>query len=214
MSKPGSSGKKRYPHPRNGASWKGLSIGLLGGSFNPPHQGHLAISVYAMKALNLDRVWWLVSPQNPVKAAHDMAPLETRLRKAQEMLKGQPRMLATGIERELGTVYTAHTLKKLKKRFPRARFVWLMGADNMRQIPRWRQWTAIFGQVPVAVLRRPGYVVGLNLGKAANRYASSSLPARAGHKLAKMPPPCWTVLNNPLSPESSTEIRRNAQKLP
>lgn len=161
-----------------------------------------------MKALRLDRVWWLVSPQNPIKTTEGMAPLQTRLHTARDILRDHPRMLATDIERELGTVYTADTLRLLKKRFPRTRFVWLMGADNMRQIPCWRRWTDIFALVSVAVLRRPGYVVGPNLGKAARRFASRSLPARAGRRLTVAAPPCWTVLDNPLNPQSSTEIRR------
>lgn len=161
-----------------------------------------------MRALGLDRVWWLVSPQNPIKPAHGMAPLETRLQAARDMLRHQPRMIATDIERELGTAYTVDTLRLLRQRFPGARFVWLMGADNMRQIPRWRRWPDIFRQVPVAILRRPGYVVGPNLGKAAQRFASSALPARAGRLLAASASPRWTVLDNPLNPQSSTEIRK------
>ncbi|MER2519892.1 MAG: nicotinate-nucleotide adenylyltransferase [Bdellovibrionales bacterium] len=207
----GHRGIKRHPRARDGASWEGLSIGLLGGSFNPAHEGHLGISLFAMKALDLDRVWWLVSPQNPIKPLQGMAPLATRLCEAQHMVRAQPNIVATDIEREMGTKYTVDTLKQLKKRFPRARFVWLMGADNMRQIPLWRQWPAIFGQVPLAILRRPGYVVGHNLGKAAQRFASASIPARQGRLLALQNPPRWTVLDNRLNPQSSTRIREKAQ---
>ena len=131
-----------------------LKIGLLGGSFNPAHDGHLAMSLYALKRLGLDQIWWLVSPQNPLKSAAEMIPLARRMEQSMR-LAAHPRLIVTSIESALGTRYTADTLRVLKKRFPRTRFVWLMGADNLRQIPCWKDWQDIFHAVPVAVFRRP-----------------------------------------------------------
>lgn len=130
--------------------------GLLGGSFNPAHGAHRAVSLFAADALGLDEVWWLVSPGNPLKPKHGMAPLAARVRSAQAMARRAP-IRVTAIERELGTRYTADTLRALKRRFPRRRFVWLMGADNLAQFHRWKNWRQIAREMPIAVIARPGY---------------------------------------------------------
>jgi nicotinate-nucleotide adenylyltransferase len=130
--------------------------GLLGGSFNPAHEAHRAISLFAADALGLDEVWWLVSPGNPLKPKHAMAQLEARVHSARAMARRAP-IRVTAIERELGTRYTIDTLRALKRRFPRRRFVWLMGADNLAQFHRWKDWREIAAEMPIAVIARPGY---------------------------------------------------------
>src|SRR5262249_22048457 len=133
----------------------GLRIGLLGGSFNPAHEGHLYASIVALKQLQLDYVWWLVSPQNPLKETASMADFSARLAAARPFTT-HPRIVVSGIESALGTRFTVDTLAALKRRFPQLHFVWLMGSDNLIQLPRWRAWRRIFESVPVAVVARPG----------------------------------------------------------
>ena len=134
----------------------GPPTGLLGGSFNPAHRGHRRISLFAQAALGLGEVWWLVSPGNPLKAKREMAPLAARMASAMAMARGAP-IRVTAIERELGTRYTVDTLRKLQARYPRRRFVWLMGADNLAQFHHWKDWRAIARTMPIAVIARPGY---------------------------------------------------------
>ncbi|WP_420139751.1 nicotinate-nucleotide adenylyltransferase [Sphingomonas sp.] len=134
-----------------------IPTGILGGSFNPAHSGHRRISLHAMEALGLDALWWLVSPGNPLKEGKsDMAPLAVRLASANRMARGT-RIVPTTIEAQLGTRYTADTLRKLVKRYPHRRFIWLMGADNLAQFHRWRDWRTIARTMPIAVIARPGY---------------------------------------------------------
>ena len=133
-----------------------ITTGLLGGSFNPAHGGHRAISLNAIEALDLDELWWLVSPGNPLKPAKGMAPLPARLASAQRMARRSP-IRVTAIEAELGTRYTVDTLKKLVRRYPSRRFIWIMGADNLAQLPRWRDWRGVARLMPIAVIARPGY---------------------------------------------------------
>lgn len=199
------------PHLRNGAAFSGMTIGLLGGSFNPAHSGHLAMSLYALKHLRLDQVWWLVSPQNPLKPAAGMAPLDRRMDYASR-LAAHPRLVVTAIETELGTRYTADTLRALMRRFPGVRFVWLMGADNLRQIPRWQAWQDIFRSVPVAVFRRPGYPAGRGLGKAAIRFGKAWQEPVKGKIIAykaRKRLPAWIILDNKLNYTSATKIRKD-----
>ena len=185
----------------------GTRIGLLGGSFNPAHDGHIEISLSALEKLGLASVWWLVSPQNPLKLTQGMAPLSERLINAQQTAK-ELRIVVTDIETELGTRYTADTLMALQRRFPRARFVWLMGADNLLQMHRWRQWSRIFHTVPVAVFARPTYSLRAEKAKAAQRFAGYRLPIFRALRLAEKRPPAWVFFKRPLNPLSATEIRR------
>ena len=185
----------------------GTRIGLLGGSFNPAHDGHIEISLSALEKLGLASVWWLVSPQNPLKLTEGMAPLSERLTNAQQTAK-ESRIVVTDIETELGTRYTADTLIALQRRFPRARFVWLMGADNLLQMHRWRQWSRIFHTVPVAVFARPTYSLRAEKAKAAQRFAGYRLPIFRALRLAEKRPPAWVFFKRPLNPLSATEIRR------
>ncbi len=150
----------------------GLRIGLLGGSFNPAHEGHLYVGEAARKRLGLDYVWWLVAPQNPLKPISDMAPLEDRLAGARGLAACQPRLIVTDLERTLGSRYTIDTLKALTRRFPQVHFVWLMGSDNLVQFHRWRRWEAIAALMPLAVVIRPGSVLAPLYAKAMQRFAS------------------------------------------
>ncbi|MDD3445662.1 MAG: nicotinate-nucleotide adenylyltransferase [Zavarzinia sp.] len=185
----------------------GLTIGLFGGSFNPAHDGHLDLSLSALRQLGLDQVWWLVSPQNPLKSPTEMAGLADRLASARGVIAEHPRLLATDLETRLGTVYTAETIRRLRRRFPRLRFVWLMGADNLATIHRWRDWQRIFADVPVAVFDRPTYSLAALGGPAAHRFAACrrSGPARRSLKTARTP--AWGFVTMKLNPASATAIR-------
>jgi nicotinate (nicotinamide) nucleotide adenylyltransferase/ribosome silencing factor RsfS/YbeB/iojap len=185
----------------------GRRIGLLGGSFNPAHGGHLHISRLALQRLGLDEIWWLISPQNPLKPPAGMAPFAERLAQAREVAAEDRRITVTGIEAELGSTYTADTLKVLRRRFPRARFVWLMGGDNLAQFPYWKQWQEIFRTVPIAVFARPGTELKALAGPAAHRFARARLPVTAARRLALMPPPAWVFFHTRLDPRSATRIR-------
>ena len=185
---------------------KGMVIGLLGGSFNPAHGGHRAISLFARQALALDEVWWLVSPGNPLKpdAPADMA----RRIAAGEAIMRHPRVKVTDLEARIGTRYTAATLTELARRYPGVRFVWLMGADNLRGFHRWERWDEIMRMVPVGVLARPGEQLRAGLSPAARRFARWRLPAAQAAGLASHRPPCWTLLSGRMLDLSSSDLRR------
>lgn len=183
-------------------------MGLLGGSFNPAHAGHLHIARLALQRLRLDQVWLLVSPGNPLKEAAGMAPLPDRLASAARIADGR-RIVATGIEARLHTRYTFDTLRALRRRFPRVRFVWLMGADNLVQLPRWQHWEDIARTVPFAVMPRPSYNQRALAGQAAHRLRPALLPARAAPALASRPAPAWTFLPARQNPLSATALRAN-----
>lgn len=194
------------PAPGRGQMWRGLRIGLLGGSFNPAHAGHRAISLHALKALRLDQVWWLVSPQNPLKSRQGMAALPERLTGARQTA-AHPRIVATALESQLGTRYTAQTLRALILAFPRTRFVWLMGADNLAQIRHWKNWPQIFLRTPIAVFNRSPYCRQGLQGLAALRFRRFRIPVRAAAGLARRTPPGWVFFPAPLHPASATALR-------
>ena len=187
----------------------GRRIGLLGGSFNPAHEGHVHISGLALEYLALDEVWWLVSPQNPLKPEDGMAPFAERLAGARNIAAAADgrRFRATGIEARFGTRYTIDTLRMLKLRWPRAHFVWLMGADNLIEIPKWRNWAEIFEILPVAVFDRPSYASRALAGKAARRFKGGRLDEEQAPRLAGIKPPAWVFLHASLNPASATRIR-------
>ncbi len=189
-------------------------IGLLGGSFNPAHGGHLHLSLIALKRLDLDAVWWLVSPQNPLKPAVGMAPFEDRLEQARQVAAGHRRILVSDFEGGLASTYTADTLKALRRRFPRHRFVWLMGADNLAQLRRWQRWTEIFETVAIAVLDRPAHSLKALSGLAARRYARRRVRPAAARRLAEMTPPAWVFFHARLDPSSATRIRSGQNQQP
>lgn len=182
----------------------GEVIGLLGGSFDPAHEGHRRITRTALARFGLDRVWWLVSPGNPLKAKGP-APMAVRLAQARKVMD-DPRVTITDIEARLGTRYTAQTLRALQKRYPDVRFVWLMGADNLQQLPRWRDWRGIMASVPVGVLARPGHGTA-GLSRVAWQYRAARLPAAQSQALGRAEAPAWCLVNLPLSHASSSAIR-------
>jgi len=184
-----------------------LRVGLLGGSFNPAHAGHRYIALQALRRLGLDQVWLLVSPQNPLKSPAETPPLLWRIESARAMAGRHPGLRVTGLEARLGTRYTADTLAGLIRRFPRIRFVWLMGGDNLLQIDRWARWTEIFRSVPVAILARGPYSQRTLAAKAARRFASFRFAAAAARGLAEARPPAWTYLPIRRHPASSTAVR-------
>jgi nicotinate (nicotinamide) nucleotide adenylyltransferase/ribosome silencing factor RsfS/YbeB/iojap len=210
---PGAPGSRQHAGQRSavGHPTTGLTadrrIGLLGGSFNPAHGGHIHISRLALQRLGLDEIWWLVSPQNPLKPVVGMAPFAERLAQAREVAAEERRVTVTGIEAGLGSTYTADTLKALRRRFPRARFVWLMGGDNLVQLPYWKRWQEIFRTVPIAVFARPEAGLKPLAGRAAGRFARSRLPVAAARRLALTPPPAWVFFHTRLDPRSATRIR-------
>jgi nicotinate-nucleotide adenylyltransferase len=181
-------------------------IGLLGGSFNPAHEGHRHVSREALKRLGLDQVWWLVAPQNPLKPEAGMAAFARRLDLARAAAR-DPRIRVLDIEARLGTRYTVDTVRALMARFPRVRFVWLMGADNLRQVRHWRRWRQIFARIPVAVLDRPGYAARALSELPARALRRHRLPAAAAPRLAETAPPAWIFLPIRLDPRSATAIR-------
>ena len=185
----------------------GRRIGLLGGSFNPAHGGHLHISREALKRLDLDEVWWLVSPQNPLKPIVGMAPLAERLEQATDVARADRRIRVTDIEARLGTTYTADTLKQLRRRFPRARFVWLMGGDNLVQFPYWQCWQQIFRTVPIAIFARPSSSLKALAGAAAKRFARARVAENSARRLPDLDPPAWVFFHTRLDPRSATGIR-------
>lgn len=191
--------------------WSGRSVGLLGGSFNPAHEGHRHISLQALKRLGLDAVWWLVSPQNPLKPAKGMAPCKTRLEQAAKTAR-HPKISVTDIERELGTAYTADTLKKLKQLHPSTRFIWLMGGDNLRQIHLWNDWQDIFALVPVCVVDRPPADSIVRASPALERFRPFLVDQSAAPTLKTRRLPAWTILHAPLNPLSASLIRKEKRK--
>jgi nicotinate-nucleotide adenylyltransferase len=181
-------------------------VGLLGGSFNPAHAGHRHISLIALKRLRLDEIWWLVSPQNPLKRTRGMAPFAERLAGARAVAQ-HPRIRVTGIEADLGTTYTAETLARLARRLPHLRFIWLMGADNLAQVHQWKDWQQIFHTVAVAVFARPSYCLRALASTAAHRFARNRVPESASGTVRRRSAPAWVFLVGPLSPLSATAIR-------
>lgn len=185
----------------------GRITGLLGGSFNPAHGAHRAVTLFAMDALRLDEAWWLVSPGNPLKPVAGMAPLSARVRSAREWARRAP-IRVTAIERELGTVYTIDTVRALKRRFPRRRFVWLMGADNLAQFHLWKDWRAIAGEMPIAVIARPGYDGAALASPAMAWLRPFRLAAAEFRNREEWSAPALIELRFDPDPRSATELRR------
>ena len=183
----------------------GQVVGLFGGSFDPPHAGHVHLTCEALKRFGLDRVWWLVSPGNPLKS-RGPAALGQRMAAARVLMQ-HPRVCVTDLEAQLGTRYTAQTLARLRRLYPRVRFVWLMGADNLAQLHRWQDWQDIAGAVPLGVIARPGKRLGARRSRAAVVLRKSRLKGRKAKALGHAAPPAWAFVNVPLHPASSSEIR-------
>lgn len=184
----------------------GMRIGLFGGSFNPAHAGHRLATLTAMKRLRLDRVWWLVTPGNPLKDNAKLPPVEERVAAAQAVAR-HPRIVATGFEDALGARFTHDTIAHLARRAPGVAFVWIMGADSLETFHMWERWRAIAATVPIAVVDRPGATLSAIRARAAARMAGRRVPEAAAAELAGSPPPAWTFLHGPRSPLSSTALR-------
>jgi nicotinate-nucleotide adenylyltransferase len=191
----------------------GMRVGLFGGSFNPAHEGHAHVAETARDRLNLDRVIWLVSPQNPLKSSAETADLAARMAGARRLARG-PAMIVSDAETRLGSQYTIDIVRSLKARFPGVHFVWIMGADSLATFHRWRGWTEIMREVPVVVVSRPWISLKSRFSPAARRFARfRRAPARAA-SLPGSTPPAWVYLVGPLNFQSSTVLRaRQARSL-
>ena len=184
----------------------GMRIGLLGGSFNPPHEGHLLITRLALTRLALDRVWWLVTPGNPLKSRIDLAALHARVEAARRLAAG-PRVCVTDIETHIGARFTYDTLAWLTRRAPNVRFAWIMGADNLIQFHLWRHWRAIADLTPIAVVDRPGSTLRAMSSRAAIALGPWRVEEVKAARFADLPPPALLYLHGPRSDLSSSQLR-------
>ena len=183
----------------------GSTIGLLGGSFDPPHEGHVHITKQAMKAFNLSKIWWLVSPSNPLK---ERKPQEISKRyEASRKIMQHPAVTITDIENRLGSQFTAETIHMLQRIYPGVKFVWLMGADNLVNFHKWDKWNWIVKNVPIGVLARPGEQIKAGLSPTATRYRRYRIPSEEAFGLSILTPPVWTLLIGPMRDISSTDLR-------
>lgn len=187
-------------------AYAGQRIGLMGGTFNPPHEGHAVCAVTALRRLDLDQLWWMVTPGNPLKSGEGLPSLEQRMA-ASRRLVSDPRIKVTGFEAALGSPYTFATVRYLSGRLPGVRLVWVMGADNLATFHRWQRWRDITDLVPIAVVDRPGWRLKALASPAAARLASFRIPEGEAALLPGMQPPAWTFLSTRLSEASSTAIR-------
>lgn len=185
----------------------GQRIGLMGGSFNPPHEGHLVAAKAALDRLALDQLWWIVTPGNPLKEHGELKPLAERMAAVRRLAR-DPRMKVTGFELPLGSPFTAVTLAFLGRRYPSVKFVWVMGADNLATFHRWQNWRGIAAEMPMAVVDRPGWRLKALASPAAQALSRRRIPEARSAALTGLKPPAWTFLTIRLVPQSSTAIRR------
>jgi len=181
-------------------------IGLMGGTFNPPHEGHVICAETALRRLRLDALWWIVTPGNPLKSASGLPSLERRMAASRALISDRA-IRVTGFEAELGSPYTYATVRYLRRRFPRARFVWVMGADNLATFDRWQHWREITRLAPIAVVDRPGWHLKALASPAARALSRRRLPESAAALLPFCKPPAWVLLGTRLSEASSTALR-------
>jgi nicotinate-nucleotide adenylyltransferase len=186
---------------------RGMRIGLYGGSFNPAHEGHRLVSLLALRRLRLDRIWWIVTPGNPLKSTGELASLEERGAEA-ERVSSHPRIDVTAFEQQIGARYTVDTMAYLKRRCRGVDFVWIMGADNLASFHRWRGWREIARMMPIAVIDRPGWTLKGMHSRAAAALRPARVEEREAAALPSMRPPAWIFLHGPRSKASSTELRR------
>lgn len=184
----------------------GMRIGLYGGSFDPPHRGHRLVAEMALRRLRLDRIWWIVTPGNPLKDTRHLAATAERLAAARAIAR-HPGMAVSDLETRIGTVFTVDTLRYLVRRCPGIRFVWIMGADSLAGLHRWKGWREIAALMPIAVIDRPGHTLSAPNARAARRFAASRISETAAVQLADRVPPAWIYLHGPRSDLSSTRIR-------
>lgn len=188
---------------------RGASVGLFGGSFDPAHEGHVHVTRHALQRLDLNRLWWLVSPGNPLKPSGP-APLQARMAQARKLMR-HPRVDVTPIESQLGTRYTADTLRALLLLYPERRFVWIMGADNLAGFHHWDNWRAIMESLPIAVVARPGQQLRALSSPAARCYARARIAARSAPLLSTAQAPAWCFLTVPLRDISSSHLRAQGE---
>ena len=188
-----------------------MRVGLFGGSFNPAHEGHAHVAETARRRLRLDRVIWLVSPQNPLKSSHETASLSERLAGARAFARGRD-MIVTDLETRLGSAYTIDTVRALQARFPRVKFVWIMGADSLAGFHRWRGWTQILREVPVAVVSRPWIALKSRVAPAVRRFARFRIRSTQAASLPDQAAPRWVFLRGPLNFQSSTNLRERMKR--
>ncbi|RFC63379.1 nicotinate-nucleotide adenylyltransferase [Fulvimarina endophytica] len=191
------------------AAGRGQAIGLYGGSFNPPHEGHLLVAERAIKRLGLDAVWWLVTPGNPLKDHGELKPLGERIDAVRGLARG-PRHRATGLEAAFDVRYTADTIRILRERAPHLRFVWVMGADGLASFHRWQDWQTIAETVPIAIVDRPGDTLATLSSKFALRYRRFRLPENEAGDLPGRSAPAWVFLHGARKAISSTAMRNRS----
>ncbi|MBB4104167.1 nicotinate-nucleotide adenylyltransferase [Allorhizobium borbori] len=192
-------------------STRGMIIGLFGGSFNPPHAGHALVAEIALRRLNLDQLWWMVTPGNPLKSRGNLAPLCERLALSEKLVH-DPAVKVTAFEKSLGTSYTARTLAFVKARNPHVRFIWIMGADNLKSFDRWQNWRKIVETFPIAVIDRPGSTLSYLSSKMARTYDYARIDEEDAGVLWKHRAPAWSFIHGPRSTLSSTALRAAAKQ--
>lgn len=191
----------RMPHAE-----RGMVVGLFGGSFNPPHQGHALVAEIAIKRLGLDQLWWMVTPGNPLKDRSQLLPLSERVQLSERLAK-HPAIKVTAFEKDLGTSYTAHTLARVKLCNPHVHFIWIMGADSLKTFHRWQQWQVIARTFPIAIIDRPGATLSFLSSKMTKTFDFARIDEEDSRALWKKPAPAWTFIHGPRSRLSSTAIR-------
>ena len=184
-----------------------MVVGLFGGSFNPPHEGHKLVAEIALRTLGLDQLWWMVTPGNPLKSKRALAPLAERLALS-EAIFPDPKVRVTAFEQSLGSSYTAQVLAHVKRRHPSVRFIWIMGADNLVSFHRWQNWQRIAMTFPIAVIDRPGSTLSFLSSRMARTFDHARIDERDASLLARMRAPAWTFIHGPRSSLSSTQIRK------
>jgi nicotinate-nucleotide adenylyltransferase len=188
---------------------RGMIVGLFGGSFNPPHQGHALVAEIAIRRLGLDQLWWMVTPGNPLKSRNHLAPLADRITESERLLS-DPRVKVTAFEQALGVSYTANTLARVKARNPHVHFIWIMGADSLQTFHRWQRWQEIARTFPIAVIDRPGSTLSYLSSKMAKTFDFARIDEDDARVLWRKPAPAWTFIHGPRSGLSSTAIRNGA----
>ena len=184
----------------------GQRVGIMGGSFNPAHEGHAMVAATALKRLQLDQLWWLVTPGNPLKSNSNLAPLADRMAACRDLAR-HPRMHVTAFEVQLKTPYTAATLGFLRQRYPSVTFIWIMGADNLATFHRWQHWREIADEMPIAVVDRPGWRLKALSSPAVRALPRTRIPEANAARLGHSARPRWTLLSTRLSNASSTQLR-------
>ena len=191
----------RMPHTE-----RGMVVGLFGGSFNPPHRGHALVAEIAIRRLGLDRLWWMVTPGNPLKSRNGLAPLAERIALSEAVARN-PRIQVTAFEQALASNYTATTLAWVKARNPQVHFIWIMGADSLNGFDKWQKWQQIARTFPIAVIDRPGSTLAYLSAKMVKTFAYARVDEDDARNLWKRPAPAWTFIHGPRSTLSSTELR-------